>query len=46
MIHVRRLVEWLQQRGVRVDVVKPRAVLPSYLQWMRANGKGMSRCHG
>ncbi|RLQ08428.1 hypothetical protein D9547_06920 [Geobacillus stearothermophilus] len=46
MIHVRRLVEWLQQRGVRVDVVKPRAVLPSYRQWMRANGKGMSRCHG
>ncbi|QNU23408.1 hypothetical protein [Geobacillus zalihae] len=46
MTDVRRLVEWLQQRGVRVDFVKPRALLPSYRQWMRTNGKGMSGCHG
>nr|AJG38041.1 TnpR resolvase [Geobacillus sp. enrichment culture clone fosmid MGS-MG1] len=46
MTDVRRLVEWLQQQGVRADLVKPRAVLPSYRQWMTANGKGMSGCHG
>ncbi|KJE28378.1 hypothetical protein V2J23_13640 [Geobacillus thermoleovorans] len=46
MADVRRLVEWLRQRGVRADFVKPRALLASYPQWLAANGKGMSRCHG
>lgn len=46
MADVRRLVEWLQRCGVRVDFVKPRILLPSYLQWMERNGKGRRRCHG
>ncbi|KAF0996538.1 hypothetical protein [Geobacillus sp. TFV-3] len=46
MTDVRQLIEWLQQQGVRVDFVKPRAELLSYRQWLTANGKGMSRCHG
>ncbi|ARP44182.1 MULTISPECIES: hypothetical protein [Geobacillus] len=43
---VRQLIEWLRQRGVRADFVKPRALLPSYRQWEAANREGMSDCHG
>ncbi|WPZ18159.1 MULTISPECIES: hypothetical protein [Geobacillus] len=41
MADIRQLIERLRQRGVRADLVKPRALLPSYPQWEAVNGKGM-----
>ncbi|AEH46312.1 hypothetical protein [Parageobacillus thermoglucosidasius] len=34
----RRIVQWLLQRGVRAELVKPRVLLPSYRKCMEIVG--------